>query len=185
MAASMASRYWSINCTPSPVPPSLHPDGLIAYGSLTLGPAPTNPIPEKNPPMQNFEQIRSHVTGRYQVTSSEPYLIGLRLSLEGGSRQQGIFLAEIEGDDDRCYLRVSTAIAPITGIEPKRALQFNWGQRVGYLAISELDDVPYLHLCENRPYETLTASEVDRLILEIGGLGDQMERGLSAGGDLF
>jgi hypothetical protein len=31
----------------------------------------------------------------------------------------------------------------------------------------------------------LSAAEIDRLILEIGGLGDRIERALSAGGDLF
>ena len=31
----------------------------------------------------------------------------------------------------------------------------------------------------------IVPAEIDRLILEIGGLGDRMERALSAGGDLF
>jgi len=53
------------------------------------------------------------------------------------------------------------------------------------MAIGELDSVPYLQLCENRPYDTVTASEVDRLILEIGGVGDSLERMLSNGGDLL
>lgn len=135
--------------------------------------------------MQNFEQIRTHVSGRYTVRASEPYLVSIELSLDHGNRHQGLFLAELEGDDDRKYLRVSTAIAPFTGIDPRRALAFNWAQRVGYFAISELDGVPYLHLCENRPYEDLAASEIDRVIIEIGGLGDRLERALSAGGDLF
>ena len=56
---------------------------------------------------------------------------------------------------------------------------------MGYLAIGELDGVPYLQLCENRPYESLSPAEVDRLVLEIGGLGDSMERALSAEGDLL
>ena len=76
-------------------------------------------------------------------------------------------------------------IAPTTGIDARRALGVNWQSSVGYLAIGELDGVPYLQLCENRPYDGLTPSEVDRLVLEIGGLGDSMERALSAGGDLL
>jgi hypothetical protein len=80
---------------------------------------------------------------------------------------------------------VSTVIAPITGVDARRALGFNWSSSVGYLAIGELDGVPYLQLCENRPYEALTASEVDRLLLEIGGMGDSLERALSAEGDLL
>jgi len=52
------------------------------------------------------------------------------------------------------------------------------------MAIGELDGVPYLQLCENRPFDSLDAPELDRLILEIGGVGDNLERMLSAGGDL-
>lgn len=135
--------------------------------------------------MQNFEQIRSHIQGDYKLTASEPYLACVQLSLAQGRRHQSIFLSELEGEDGRKYLRVSTLIAPITGIDARRMLAFNWESRVGYLAIGELDSVPYLQLCENRPYDTLTGAEVDRLILEIGGLGDQLESLLTAGGDLL
>ncbi len=135
--------------------------------------------------MQNFEQIRSQLQGKYKLTASEPYLACVQLSLDKGKRHQSIFLSEMVGEDERPYLRVSTVIAPMTGIDARRMLQFNWQTRVGYLAIGELDLVPYLQLCENRPYDTLNAAEIDRLVLEIGGLGDQMERMLSAGGDLL
>ncbi len=135
--------------------------------------------------MQNFEQIRGAINGKYKVTASEPYLACVQLSLAQGRRHQSLFLAELEGEDGRKYLRVSTMLAPITGIDARRMLAFNWESRVGYLAIGELDSVPYLQLCENRPYDTLTAAEVDRLVLEIGGLGDQMEGLLTAGGDLL
>jgi hypothetical protein len=135
--------------------------------------------------MQNFEQIRAHVASRYPINTNEPYLVGIELTLDQGQRRQGIFLAELDGEDGRKYLRLSTAIAPMTGIDARRALVFNWQQRVGYLAQSELDGVPYLQLCENRPYTALGAAEVDRLILELGGLGDSLERAFSAGGDVF
>jgi hypothetical protein len=135
--------------------------------------------------MQNFENIRSHVQGKYKITARDPYLVCVELSLEQGRRHQSIFLSELDGEDDRKYLRVSTAVAPVTGLDARRMLAFNWHRRVGHLAIGELDSVPYLQLCENRPYDTLTAAEIDRMILEIGGLGDQLERVLSAGGDLL
>ncbi len=136
--------------------------------------------------MQNFEQIRSHLSkSGYKVTMQDPYVACVELSLDNGSRHQAIFLSELGNDDARGYLRVSTVIAPTTGIDARRALGFNWQSSVGYLAIGELDGVPYLQLCENRPYDGLTPSEVDRLVLEIGGLGDSMERALSAGGDLL
>ena len=135
--------------------------------------------------MQSFEEIRAHVDGRYTITTNDPYLIALEISLDGGRRHQGIFLTELDGDDGRKYLRLSTSIAPMTGLDARRALEFNWQQRVGYLAQSSLDGLPYLQLCENRPYDGLSASEVDRMVLEIGGLGDTLERAFSAGGDLF
>jgi hypothetical protein len=135
--------------------------------------------------MQNFEQIRAHASSHYSVRTSDPYLIGIEMTLDQGKRHQCIFLSEIEGDDGRKYLRVSTAVAPMTGVDPKRALSFNWEQRVGYLAVSELEGSPYLQLCENRPYTGLTAAEIDRVVIEIGGLGDRLERNFSAGGDLF
>ena len=134
--------------------------------------------------MKNFEQVRSHVASAgYRVTVQEPFVLCVELSLDQGSRHQSIFLAELQDDDGRCYLRASTAVAPTTALDPARALAFNWESRVGYLAIGDLDGEPYLQLCENRPYEGLDASELDRLVLEIGGLGDRMERMLSSGGD--
>lgn len=135
--------------------------------------------------MQNFEQIRSAVQADYKITARDPYMVCVELSLAQGRRHQSIFLAEIEDDDGRRFLRVSTVIAPMTGLDARRILAFNWQSRVGYMAVGELDSVPYLQLCENRPYDTLTAAEVDRLILEIGGTGDHLESVLSAGGDLL
>lgn len=135
--------------------------------------------------MLNFEQIRSAIQGDYKITARDPYMVCVELSLDKGRRHQSIFLAEIEDDDGRKFLRVSTVIAPMTGLDARRMLAFNWQSRVGYMAVGELDSVPYLQLCENRPYDSLTPAEVDRLILEIGGVGDNLERVLSAGGDLL
>ena len=135
--------------------------------------------------MHNFEQIRSVIKSDYKITAREPYMVCVELSLDQGRRHQSVFLAEVEDDDARKFLRVSTMIAPMTGLDAKRMLAFNWQSRVGYMACGELDEVPYLQLCENRPYDCVSPSEVDRLILEIGGMGDRMERMLSAGGDLL
>lgn len=136
--------------------------------------------------MLNFEQIRSHLAGSdFRITMQEPYVLCVELSLDGGRRHQAIFLSELEDDDGRAFLRVSTAIAPTIGMDARRALTFNWQSVVGYLAIGDLDGVPYLQLIENRPYDGLEPAEIDRLILEIGGLGDRMERMMSAGGDLL
>ncbi len=132
--------------------------------------------------MQNFEHIRSHIaTSNFEITMQEPYVICVELSFENGRRHQAIFLSEIQNDDALNYLRVSTVVAPVEGMNCMRALAFNWDSHVGYLAIGDLDGVSYIQLCENRPYEGLTSAEVDRLILEVGGMGDHIERMLSAG----
>src|SRR6187401_2077568 len=98
---------------------------------------------------------------------------------EGGTRHQGMHLAELEHEDGRKYLRISTPIGPLTGMDAKRCLRFNWEQRVGFLAVSDLDGSPYLQLCVNRPYELLSENEIDRLFDEIGPLGDRMEQAIS------
>ena len=135
--------------------------------------------------MQSFEEVRSYITAQRQLRINDPYLISFDLLMEGGKRHQGLYFAELEGDDGRKYLRVSTPIGPLTGVDAKRCLRFNWEQRVAFLAVSDLDGSPYLHLCETRPYELLTPAELDRLIGEIGPLGDRLEEAISAGGDSF
>jgi hypothetical protein len=135
--------------------------------------------------VQSFEEVRSYISARQQLRINDPYLISFDLLIEGGKRHQGVYLAELEGEDGRKYLRVSTPIGPLTGMDARRCLRFNWEQRVGFLAVSDLDGSPYLHLCENRPYELLTTAELDRLVDELGPLGDDLEKAISAGGDAF
>jgi hypothetical protein len=135
--------------------------------------------------VQSFEEVRSYISAQQQLRINDPYLISFDLVIEGGKRHQGLYFAEIDAEDGRKYLRISTPIGPLTGMDAKRCLRFNWEQRVGFLAVSDLDGSPYLHLCENRPYELLSTEELDRLIDEIGPLGDRLEEAISAGGDAF
>lgn len=135
--------------------------------------------------MDNFEQIRSHVSeADYSITLQGPYVICVEISLQNRSRRQAVYLSELHDDDGNGYLRVSTVIARAEQVDARRALGFNWQSRVGYLALSDLDDGPYLQLCENRPYPSLAASDLDRLILEIGGLGDQLEQAMAGTDDI-
>lgn len=134
--------------------------------------------------MRHFEAVRSHVGSLHQLRQNDPYLISFDLTLPLG-RQQGIYLAELEDEGGRRYLRISTPIGPLAGIDPRRCLRFNWEQRTGFLAVTDLDGSPYLHLCENRPYDFLDDSELERLIGELGSLGDQLELAIAAEGDNF
>lgn len=134
--------------------------------------------------MQSFEQIRSHVGSRHTLRTNDPYLVSFDLRVSDG-RYQGLYLAEMDDEDGSKYLRISTPIGPFTGIDGMRCLRFNWEQRTGFLAVSDLEGSPYLHLCENRPYSLLSDREIDRVIAELGTLGDRLEHAISSGGDTF
>lgn len=136
--------------------------------------------------MRDFTAIHEFLEGEgYDIRLGDDEMMCVELSLEQGRRHQAIFLSLLADEDGRRFLRVSTAVSPMTGIDARRALTFNWQSQVGYLAVDDLDGVPHLQLVENRPMDGLELAEVQRLVLEIGGLGDRMERTLSAGGDLF
>lgn len=132
--------------------------------------------------MRSFEDVRAHLGARFALTASEPYQIGFDLDIDE-DRRQGIFLGDLETEGGRRYLRISTPIAPLAKSDATRSLRFNWEQRVGYLAVGDLDGVPYLHLCENRPYDGLDANEVDALVEEVGRLADSLERLINQGAD--
>lgn len=132
--------------------------------------------------MRHFEAVRSHVGSQHELRNNDPYLVSFDLPLSH-DRHQGIYLAELEDESGRRYLRISTPIGPLAGTDSTRCLRFNWQQRTGFLSVADLDGSPYLHLCENRPYEFLDAAELERLIGEIGTLGDQLERVISSDED--
>jgi hypothetical protein len=132
--------------------------------------------------VQNFEQIRSHVGSRHTLRTNDPYLISLDFDT-GNGRRQGVYLAEMEDEAGARFLRISTPVGPYTGVAAERCLRFNWEQRVGYLALSDLEGSPYLQLCENRPYASLSGDELDRVIEELGLLGDGLERIISSAAD--
>ncbi|RCS31292.1 hypothetical protein DEO45_01025 [Rhodanobacter denitrificans] len=132
--------------------------------------------------MRHFEAVRSHIGSQHELRQNDPYLISFDLQLAQG-RSQGIYLAELEDESGRRYLRISTPIGPLAGVDPGRCLRFNWQQRTGFLAVTDLDGSPYLHLCENRPYEFLDAAELQRVVRELGMLGDQLERLIALGED--
>ncbi len=134
--------------------------------------------------MLTFESVRSHLGSRHALRTNDPYLISFDLDLRR-ARHQGMYLVELEGENGRKYLRVSTPIAPLVGVDMERCLRFNWEQRAGFLAISDLEGSPYLHLCENRPYDILSLDELERLIGEMGILGDQLEQALGSEGDAY
>lgn len=134
--------------------------------------------------MRHFEAVRSHIGSLHQLRHNDPYLISFDLLLPQG-RHQGIYLTELEDEGGRRFLRISTPVGPLAGSDPRRCLRFNWEQRLGFLAVADLDGSPFLHLCENRPYDLLNTAELQRVIHELGILGDQLERIVADGGDQY
>lgn len=132
--------------------------------------------------MHHFEAVRSHLQSRHTLRHDDPYLMSFDMQLPQG-RHQGIYLTELEGERGRRYLRISTPIGPLERTDPKRALRFNWEQRTGFLAVTDLDGKPFLHLCENRLFEHFDEAELERIIDEMGTLGDQLEQALAETGD--
>lgn len=134
--------------------------------------------------MTHFEAVRAHLVGHHTLIDNDPYLISFELDV-GKGRRQGIYLLEMKSEDGRRYLRISSPIAPLVNSNAERALRFNWAQRVGYFAVSDLEGEAYLHLCENRPFEGLRTPELDGVINEIGRLSDHLEQQVSQGQDLL
>ena len=133
--------------------------------------------------MDSFEDVRAHLAAHHELHDSDPYLISFDLAL-ADARRQSVFLTELEGEKGRRFLRVGSPIAPIGDLDPAKCLRFNWEQRMGYLALSDLEGEPYLQLCENRPFKGLSAQELDRIVGEIGALADRLEHLLHQGSDV-
>lgn len=130
--------------------------------------------------MRSFDQIANWVAERYTITALEPFLLSVELSLAHGNRHQSVFLSELIDDDDRLVLRVSTIVgeADENGKNLAKALAFNWTTRSGYLALADIGGKSFLKLCENHPYENLGLGELERTLLRVGGMGDNIERQL-------
>jgi len=132
--------------------------------------------------MKSFEDVRAHLAASHQLSASGPYFLSFDLAMPEG-RRQGMYFAELETETGGKVLRVSSPISPFKEGDAARCLRFNWAQRVGFLAVGDLDGSPFLHLCENRPYHGLSTAELDRVVGEIGALADRLEHLLSDGSD--
>lgn len=134
--------------------------------------------------IETFSQIAAHADRRYNVVLREKFLLGLEVPI-GAKRHQSVFLAELKGDDDRRYLRIETMVAPLAQHDPVKLLRVNLTLRIGYLAVGDLESVPFVKLCDNIAYRYLHEEMLDDAIRRIAELGDEIERMLVHGGDWF
>ncbi len=134
--------------------------------------------------MQTFSEVRQHMMDLYELRIDEPFIISFEFPIEPNDRRQSIFLAELETSGGRRVLRVETPVAPLDDLDAEKCLRINLTQRVGYLAVGDLDGVPYIKMCENLPYAYVGEQELDYTIRNVAQAADQMEQFLEPGTDI-
>jgi len=135
--------------------------------------------------METFAAIEEYVKERYEVVHDEPFMLGLEMPVGDTGRRQSVFLAELKSPDGKRFLRVETTVAPMADHNAEKCLRVNLMLRTGYLAVGDLEGLPFLKLCENMPYHCLTGDGLDYTIENIAELGDKIEVTLNKGGDWF
>jgi hypothetical protein len=134
--------------------------------------------------METFSEIRNHMLDLYELQIDEPFIVSFEYPIDESSRRQSMFLAELKTNDGRRVLRVETPVAPLADLDAEKCLRINLTQRVGYLAVGDLDGVPYIKMCENLPYAFVGEQELDYVIRRVALAADQMEQFLEPGGDV-
>jgi hypothetical protein len=122
--------------------------------------------------------------GLYELQIDEPFIVSFEHPIDRSERRQSMFLAELKTNDGRRVLRVETPVAPLADLDAEKCLRINLTQRVGYLAVGDLDGVPYIKMCENLPYAFVGEQELDYVIRRVALAADQMEQFLEPGGDI-
>jgi hypothetical protein len=134
--------------------------------------------------METFSEIRNHMLDLHELKIDEPFIVSFEFPIDDGKRRQSMFLAELQTNDGRRVLRVETPVAPLANLDAEKCLRINLTQRVGYLAVGDLDGVPYIKMCENLPYAFVGEQELDYVIRRVALAADQMEQFLEPGGDI-
>jgi hypothetical protein len=134
--------------------------------------------------METFSEVRNHMLGLYELQIDEPFIISFEYPVDNTDRRQSMFLAELKTDHGRRVLRVETPVAPLADLGAEKCLRINLMQRVGYLAVGDLDGVPYIKMCENMPYAFLGEQELDYVIRRVALAADRMEQFLEPDSDV-
>ena len=134
--------------------------------------------------METFSEIRNHMLDLYELQIDEPFIVSFEYPIDESSRRQSMFLAELQTNDGRRVLRVETPVAPLADLDAEKCLRINLTQRVGYLAVGDLDGVPYIKMCENLPYAFVGEQELDYVIRRVALAADQMEQFLEPDSDV-
>ena len=134
--------------------------------------------------MDTFAEVRNHILNAFEPGIDEPFIVGFDFPVGNDGRKQSVFLAELKTNDGRRVLRVETPVVPLSDVGAEKCLRLNLTLRVGYLAVGDLDGVPFIKLCENLPYAFLEDQELDYTVAHIAELADQIEQMLHSGNDV-
>jgi hypothetical protein len=134
--------------------------------------------------METFAEVRQHVIQNHKLFIDEPFQIAFEYEIEGNDRKQSVFLAELKSSDNRRYIRVETLICPLADFDAEKCLRINLIQRVGYLAVGDLEGVAYVKMCENLVYKSLDGDELEYVISHVAPMADRMEQVLESHGDI-
>lgn len=134
--------------------------------------------------METFTEVRDYVRERHELVIDEPFLLAFECPVGEKGRKQSIFLAEIKGDDGRRFLRVETPVVPLEAFDAEKCLRINLMQRVGYLAVGDLENTAFIKLCENMPYATLNGEELEYVVNAVAPMADRFEQVLEYDSDI-
>ncbi len=134
--------------------------------------------------METFAEVREHIMSLHDLKIDEPFILSFEFPFSEAGRRQSIFLAELKTNDGRRVLRVETPVAPLSDLPAEKCLRINLTQRVGYLAVGDLEGIPYIKMCENLPYAFLGDQELDYTIGHVAKIADQLEQMLEPGTDI-
>ena len=134
--------------------------------------------------METFAEVRAGIMAHHKLDIDEPFLLSFECPVGDGNRRQSMFVAEIKATDGRRFLRVETPVAPLSDLEAEKCLRINLVLRVGYLAVGDMDGVPYIKMCHNLSYATLNEDELEYIVSCIAPLADRIENSLEEGRDI-
>ncbi len=135
--------------------------------------------------MQTFSEIEEYIREHFTVVHAEPFMLAVEVKVGEEGRSQDIFLAELKNSDERRVLRMETNVAPLGEHDAEKCLRVNLMLRIGYLAVGDLDGMPFIKLCHNMTYDQLSDASLRYGINHLALLGDSIENTLTGGEDLF
>lgn len=135
--------------------------------------------------MPTWNEIRGHLAPRYRFTDDEDRFLRLIVPLRDGERQQGVGLLEVERNDGTRLLSMNTPVAPLSSVDPLACLSFNMMATLGMLALTHIEDEPYIVLAHAILYSMLDVEGLDSVLEKFATTADTLEERLTEGEDLY